>query len=137
MLYDVMLGKDLNTETYINVRQQELVICKRIDYEFFCKEIFVVRHKSVHSCESTIYFKLDKDIIKQICNFKFYYNKKDVAQTALDRGNKTILANWPDDKHIICIITNYIPIKILSHPYMLVNRSMLCNHGIEAENNFH
>ena len=27
---------DLNTETYINVRQQELATCKRIGYEFFC-----------------------------------------------------------------------------------------------------
>ena len=29
----------LNTETYINVRQQELVTCKRIGYEFFCEEL--------------------------------------------------------------------------------------------------
>ena len=30
----------LNTETYIKVRQQELATCKRIGYEFFCKELF-------------------------------------------------------------------------------------------------
>ena len=69
-------------------------------------------------------------------NFKFYYNKANVIPTVLDRGNKIILANWPDDKHIICTINNDIPIKILSHPYELVNRSVLCNCGIEAENNF-
>ena len=45
-------------ETYINVRQQELATCKRIGYEFFCEELFVVRHKSIHSCESTIFFDL-------------------------------------------------------------------------------
>ena len=28
----------LNTETCINIRQWELAICKRIAYEFFCKE---------------------------------------------------------------------------------------------------
>ena len=61
----------LNTETYINVRQQELATCKRIGYEFFCEGLFVVRHKSIHSCESAIYFDLDKDIINQNCNFKF------------------------------------------------------------------
>ena len=32
---------------------------------------------------------------------------------------------------------NDIPVKIPSHPYVLVNRSVLCNYGIEAENNFH
>ena len=83
-----------------------------------------------------IYIDLDKDIIKHNCNFKFYYNKTDVTLTVLDGGNKIILTNWPDDKHIIYTINNDIPIKILSHPYILVNRSVLCNCGIEAENNF-
>ena len=54
----------------------------------------------------------------------------------LDGGNEIILANWPNDKHIICTINNDLPIEISSHPYMLVNRSVLCNCGIEAENNF-
>ena len=34
----------LNTEMYINIRQQELAICKKIGYEFYCEELFVVRH---------------------------------------------------------------------------------------------
>ena len=47
---------------------------------------------------------------------------------------KIVLANWPNDKHIIFTINNDIPIKILSHSYVLVNRSILCNCGIEADN---
>ena len=54
----------LNTETYINIRQQELATCKRISYKFHCEELFVVRHKSIHSCGSTIYFDFDKNIFK-------------------------------------------------------------------------
>ena len=42
----------------------------------------------------------------------------------------------PNDKHIICNINNGIPVKIHSHPYVLVNRSVLCNCEIEAENHF-
>ena len=37
----------LNIDTCIKVRQQELATCKRIGYEFFCEEPFVVRHKSI------------------------------------------------------------------------------------------
>ena len=37
---------------------------------------------------------------------------------------------------IILPLTMIIPIKISSHPYALVNRSILHNCGIEAENNF-
>ena len=55
----------------------------------------------------------------------------------LDGGSEIIFANWPNNKHIICNINNDIPIKIPSHPYVLVNRSVLCNCGIEVENNFH
>ena len=83
-----------------------------------------------------IYFNLDAEAIKENCKFKFYYNKTDITPTVLDGGNKIILANWPNDKHIICNINDDIPIKIPSHPYMLVNRSALCNCGKEVENHF-
>ena len=35
---------------------------------------FVVKHKSSYSCESAIYFNLTTDIIRNNCNFDFYYN---------------------------------------------------------------
>ena len=31
---------------------------------------------------------------------------------------------------------NDIPVKIPSHPYVIANKSILCNCGIEVENNF-
>ena len=42
----------------------------------------------------------------------------------------------PNDKHIICNINNNIPVRIPSHPNVLVNRSVLYNCGIEEENHF-
>ena len=50
-------------------------------------------------------------------------------------GIEIIVANWLNDKHIICSINNDIPVRIPSHPYVPVNRSVLCNCSIEAENN--
>ena len=93
----------LSLETYMNICQQELATCKRIGYEFYCKELFVVRHKSIHSCESAIYFDLDIDIIRKNCDFIFYYNKSDITPTVLNGGKEIILANWPNDKHIIAL----------------------------------
>ena len=103
---------------------------------FTVRNFFVVKHKSKYSCESVIYFNLDAETIKENCKFKFYYNKTDITPTVLDGGNEIILANWPNDKHIICNINNDIPVKIPSHPYVLVNRSVLCNCGIEVDNHF-
>ena len=126
----------LNSETYISLWQQELSTCKRIGYGFYCEELFVVKHKTKFSYESTIYFNLETDIIKENCNFRFYYNKTDITPTVLDGGDDIILANWPNDKHIICNINNDIPVRISSHPYVLVNRSVLCNCSMEADNHF-
>ena len=83
----------LNTEMYINIQQQDLATCKRIGYKFYCEELFVIRHKSIHSCKSTIYFNLDKNMIKRNCDFMFYYNKTDITPTVLDVGNEITLAN--------------------------------------------
>ena len=96
----------------------------------------MVNHKSRYSCESAIYFNLNTDTIKDNCNLKFYYNKTDISPTVLDGGNEVILANWPYNKHIICNINNDIRGRIPSCPYVLVNRCVLCNCGIEADNHY-
>ena len=53
-----------------------------------------------------------------------------------DGGDEIVPANWPNNKHIICNVDNDIPVKIPSHPYVLVNRSILCNCSIEADNHY-
>ena len=124
----------LNSETYISLRQQGLRSCKKRGYEFYCKELFIVKHKSSYRCESAIYSNLTTDSIKNNCDFDFYFNNTDVTPTVPDGGDEIILANWPNDKHIICNINNDISTKIPSHPYVLVNRSSLGNCRIEEDN---
>ena len=124
----------LDSNTYISLREQELKSCKKIGYEFYCKELFIVKHKSSYSCESAIYFNGTTDIIRNNYDFDFYFNNADVTPMVLDGGDDIVLTNWPYDKHIICNINNDIPIKIPSHPYVLVNRSILCNCGIGTDN---
>ena len=77
----------LNSETYISIRQQGIRTCKRIGYEFYCKELFIVKHKSRYSCESMIYSNLDAETIKENSKFKFYYTKTYITPTVLDGGN--------------------------------------------------
>ena len=54
----------------------------------------------------------------------------------LDGGDEIVLANWPNDEHIICNIINDILVKIPNHSYGLVNRSVLCNCRIEEDNHY-
>ena len=83
-----------------------------------------------------IYFSLGSVIIEENFHFAYYFNKPDINPTAFYGGNEIILANWLYDKHIVCNVNNDIPVKIPCFPYVLVNQSLLCNCGIEAENNF-
>ena len=68
----------LNEEMYITLHTQELKMCKKIGYEYYCKELFAIKSKTRYSCTSTIYFNLESDVIKANCEFQYYYNKTDI-----------------------------------------------------------
>ena len=126
----------LNKGMYITLHTQELKMCKKIGYEYYYEELFVVKSKTRYSCTSTIYFNLESDVIRANCEFQYYYNKTDIKPTVFDGGFQIILANWPNYRKIICLHNNNIPINIPGHPYVLMNQSIFCNCHIEAESNF-
>ena len=115
---------------------QELIMCKKIEYEYYCEELFVVKSRTRYSCASAIYFNLESDVIKAKCVFLYYYNKMTIKPTGLDGGFQIILANWPNCRKLMCSHNNIIPISIPGHLYVLMNRSILCNCDVEAESNF-
>ena len=82
-----------------------------------------------------MYFNYIHDI-KENCDFYYYHNKTDVTLSVLDGGKQIILANWPNYKRIICTYNNNISVDIPSHPYMLLDRNILCKCDVETENNF-
>ena len=63
----------LNEETDITLHSHELKMCKRIGYEYYCEELFVIKSKMRYSCSSAIYFNLESDVIKANCEFQYYY----------------------------------------------------------------
>ena len=101
----------------------------------FVKNYFVVKSKHKYSCASSVYFNLSNEI-KENCDFRYYFNKTNVTPSVLDGGHQIILVNWPNYKRIICTYNNNIPVNIPSHPYVLLDRNILCNCDIEAKSNF-
>ena len=51
-------------------------------------------------------------------DFIFYYNKSDITPTVLDRGNKIILADWPNDNilYVLLIMTYPLTFQVI-HMY--------------------
>ena len=47
----IAVGKDY----YIQLHMTELSMYKNIQYMYYCEELFVVKHKSKHSCVSAIF----------------------------------------------------------------------------------
>ena len=46
----------LNDETYITIWPQELSNCKKIGYEYFCEELFVVKSKTpIQLCRCSVF----------------------------------------------------------------------------------
>ena len=96
----------------------------------------MVKSKSRYSCASAIYFDLGLEIIKENCEFEFYFNKSNIRPTVPDGGHQIILANWCSYKKIMCSYNTNILINIPSHLYVLWNRSILCNCDVVVENSF-
>ena len=65
-------------------------MCKNIGYEFYCEELFVVKHKSKYSHENAIYFNLGSEFINDNFNFAYYCNKTDIKPAVLDGWNEII-----------------------------------------------
>jgi hypothetical protein len=121
----------INGDYYIDLRIQELRMCKQIHFEYFCEELFLVKHKTKSSCESSLYFDLPPDKIINECVFKYYYNTT-VQPAVLDGGDIIVLANIVNQKRLICTDNYNLAQPLPSHQYVMVNRSILCNCEIEA-----
>ena len=120
-----------NNDYYIQLRIPELRMCKQIWHTYYCEELFLVKHKSKHSCESAIYYNLTQEVVNRYCTFKYFYNTT-IMPSVLDGGPFILLANMLAPKRLICAYASDMARPVPSHDYVLVNRSMLCNCHMES-----
>ena len=123
-----------NEQYYIQLRIPELRMCKIIDHKYFCEEIFLMKHKTKHSCESALLYELPRSLIKQNCDFEYYLNTT-VTPAVLDGGDTIVLANFGSRKKLNCEHHHGldIPLALSHHEYQIVDRSILCACQIEAD----
>ena len=122
----------INKDYYIQIRIQELRMWKQIRYMYYCEELFLVKPKGKHSCESAIFYKLHKDTIRRNCHFRYFYNTT-VIPGILDGGTQIVLANMVNNKKLVCSDSFYLARPIPSYSYVVINRTILCNCRLEVE----
>ena len=121
------------TDYYIQLRISELLMCKSIRHIYYCEKLFVIKHKSRHSCVSAIFYNLGPKTITQNCKFDYYYNTT-VPPIILDGGRDVLLANFHGPRSLKCSSIN----GGLSKPapeitYAVVNREFLCDCQLDLE----
>ena len=91
----------INEDYYIQLRIQELQMCKQIRHTYYCEELFLIKHKTKHSCESAIFYNLTADVVYSVCQFDYFYNTT-VPPSIRDGGSNILLANMLSPKRLIC-----------------------------------
>ena len=121
------------TDYYIQLRISELLMCKSIRHIFCCDELFVIKHKSRHSCVSAIFYNLGPATITKNCKFNYYYNTT-VPPVILDGGRDVLLANFHGPRPLTCSSVNGGLAKPApENAYAVVNREFLCDCQLDLE----
>ena len=118
---------------YIQIRMTEMLMCKSIGYIYYCEELFVVKHKSKHSCASAIFYELGPSQVIKNCKFDYMYNET-VPPVILDGGKDILLANFQGPRSLKCTSVNVGLAKPApEHTYAVVDREFLCDCQLDLE----
>ena len=121
------------TDFYIQLRISELLMCKSIRHIYYCEELFVIKHKSRHSCVSAIFYNLGPATVTKNCKFDYYYNIT-VPPVILDGGRDVLLANFHGPRSLKCSSVNGGLAKPApENTYAVVNREFLCDCQLDLE----
>ena len=104
----------------------ELSKCKHIGHEYFCESVFLVKHKTSHSCESAIFFNLQPDIINDNCDFRFFCNIIPKA-AVLDAGETLLLRKLNKVCYLQCTEHNNTPMPKSADDYTVISGSLMCD----------
>ena len=118
---------------YIQIRITEMLMCKSIGYIYYCEELFVVKHRSKHSCASAIFYELGSQQVIKNCKFDYMYNAT-VPPVILDGGRDVLLGNFYGPRSLKCTsINGGLAKPAPEHTYAVVNREFLCDCQLNLE----
>ena len=82
----------INEDYYIKLRIQELQMCKQIRHTYYCEELFLIKHKTKHSCESAIFYNLTADVVYSACQFDYLLQHHSYHPVSL---MEVQISSWP------------------------------------------
>ena len=79
-----------NENHYIQLQITELRMCKVIQKDYFCEELFTVKQTNMNTCESALFYDMHLSKIQNYCDFNIFLNKL-VPPSFYDGGDKIAL----------------------------------------------
>ena len=76
----------MSSSTYLALDSKQLPNCRRFSTTYHCENLFLVTHRSEHTCESAIYWNKSASLINEKCNFE-YYHELTPEPRVLDAGD--------------------------------------------------
>ena len=121
----------MSTDTYINLDRNLLDNCHQLGQVYFCETMFLIKHKSEHTCESAIFHYENINVIKSKCTFQ-YFPKLEPEPELLDAGNFVLLSHLPEPWSVHCKHTDQLPGPLQGSSFSVVTKEDLCGCEIQA-----
>ena len=119
------------SSTYLALDSKQLPNCRRFSTTSYCENLFLVTHRSEHTCESAIYWNKSASLINEKCSFE-YYHELTPELSMLDAGDYLLLAGLPIPWTFFCTRERQIPNPTEGSPYIIIKRTKLCLCSISA-----
>ena len=107
------------------IGSKQLPNCRRFSTTYYCGNLFLVTHRSEHTCESAIYWNKSASLINEKYNFE-YDHELTPESRVLDTGAYLLLAGLPIPWTFCCTKERQIPNPTEGSPYIIIKRTQLC-----------
>ena len=64
----------MSSSTYLALDSKHLPNCRRFSITYHCENLFLMTHRSEHTCESAIYWNKSASVINEKCNLNIIKN---------------------------------------------------------------
>ena len=121
----------MSSSTHLALDSKQLPNCRRFSTIYYCENLFLVTHRSEHTCKSAICWNKSAILINEKCNFE-YYHELTPEPRVLDAGDYLLLAGLPIPWTFFCTKERQIPNPTEGSPYIIIERTQLCLCSISA-----
>ena len=63
----------MSSSIYLALESKQLPNFRKFSTPYYCENLFLVIHRSEHTCESAIYWNKSAGLINEKCHFEYYH----------------------------------------------------------------